>query len=259
MFFWPLQTFFPALFWEWSVPVVLWHQPNCPLDIVELGPSYTEPSLTSHGLLPDYPFVLWEAPSCSPSTPIAATEEWDHYIPTPSCTLDTFLSLVFNSPSPSCSLDISAVLPDNSNCLLEDSAVPPKKPGLNGEKGFDDLSSLATSLSELFLAGEAHCEVYDTYGLKGSKEEVLFYKECIETPHSLVLALGTCVVDTPSPSSISELPLDQGELTGSLFQSWAASGSVCWALCDPSTAHTGHKTEPGSNGSYSLYPVPYTS
>ncbi len=150
-----------------------------PLDIVELGPNIEEPSPTSQDPVLDYLLVLPEVPDYSPFTPIASMEKWDHSIPSPSCSPDTFLSLVFDSPSPSCSLDISMVLLDNSYLLPEDSAVPLEKPGLDVKKGFNNLSSLATSLSKLFLAGEAHCEVYDTDGLKGSKEEVLFYEECI--------------------------------------------------------------------------------
>jgi len=103
-----------------------------PLDSEGLGPYGKEPSSPS--------LVLGEAsPTCSP---------------------DVFLGLVFN---PSCSLDILAVLldnsylpPDDSYCLLEDSPIPLEKPCPDVEKGFDDLRSLAISLSELFSVGKAH-------------------------------------------------------------------------------------------------------
>jgi len=88
-----------------------------------------------------------------------------------------------------CSLDNFPVPLDNSHCLSEDSAVPLEKPDLDVEKGFDNLSSLATSLSKLLIVREAHSEAYNTYGLKGSEEEVVFYKECIEPSPVLFWAL----------------------------------------------------------------------
>ncbi len=118
------------------------------------------------------------------------------------------------------------------------------------------------SPSELFLAREAHSKIYYTYGLKGSNEEIVFYEECIEPIPSLVestpsLAEGlpSLVLGTSSPSSTLKLPVDKGESTDWFsFQSWATSGSVHWALCDPSIAHIGHTTE---YGFYGLDPVPY--
>ena len=107
------------------------------LDIMALGPDIKEPSPTSYDPVPDYLLVLPEVPDCSPFTPIDSTEEWD-----------SFLSLVFDSSSPSCSLDNSYLLPEDSPCLLEDSAVLPEKPALDVEKGFYNLSSLVATLPE---------------------------------------------------------------------------------------------------------------
>jgi len=62
-----------------------------------------------------------------------------------------------------------------------------EKLGLETNKGFNDLWSLATSLSQELSSEECHSEVYVTYGLKGSEEEVIFYEECVEPSLSLVL------------------------------------------------------------------------
>ncbi len=173
--------------------------------------------------------------------------------------------------NPSCSLDILAVLPDNSYlllensyCLLENSYCLMEKPGLIVKKGFKDLSSLATTLSKLYLVGENHSQAYDDYGLKGSEEEIIFYKEHVETPTrstmetpSLVLALDSPVLSDPSPSSTLELPSDQGELTGSI----SGHGLPVRVSAGPYVTPVlptllGHTTWYGSNG---LYPMPYTS
>ena len=50
-----------------------------------------------------------------------------------------------------------------------------EKPGLDIENGFNNLCSLATSLSQVFAFEESHSEVYATYGLKENEEEVIFY------------------------------------------------------------------------------------
>ena len=74
---------------------------------------------------------------------------------------------------------------DNSDCLPEDSAILMEK-SLDIEKGFNDLCSLATSLSQVFAFEESYSKVYDTYGLKENEEEVIFYEECVDTPPSLI-------------------------------------------------------------------------
>ena len=79
-----------------------------------------------------------------------------------------------------------SVSPDNSDCLLKDSVAFIEKLGLDMNKGFNDLCSLATSLSQVFSFEESHSEVYITYDLKGSEEEVIFYEECVEPSLSLV-------------------------------------------------------------------------
>jgi len=135
-----------------------------------------------------------------------------------------FLSLVFDSPSPSCSLDNSYFLPDNSQCLLEDSTIPPEKPGLDVKKAlFKGFSRLATtSFHNSLMVGDPHNEAYDDYRLKGSEEEIIFYEECVETPSpamytpSLAKGLSSLVLDSPSPSSTLEMSQDKGELTGSV-------------------------------------------
>jgi len=83
-----------------------------------------------------------------------------------------------------------------------------EKPGLIVKKGVEDLSSLATTLSELHLVREIHSQAYDDDRLKGSEEEIIFYTEHVETPTgsttetpSLVLALNNLVLDSSSPSS----------------------------------------------------------
>jgi len=74
------------------------------------------------------------------------------------------------------------VLPDNSDCLPEDSAILIEKTL--------DIESLATSAFE-----ESQSEAYATYSLKGSQEEVIFYEECVETPPSLVLSSPSLVLE----------------------------------------------------------------
>jgi len=103
-------------------------------------------------------------------------------------------------PSPSCS-------PDYSYCLPDDSAIPLEKPCLDVKKGFNDLSSLvATSFFQSFIVREPHSEVYNTYGLKGREEVIIFYEEHVGTPPSPVLC-------TSSPGSMVKLPTNQGEST----------------------------------------------
>ena len=153
---------------------------------------------------------------CSPDVSLSL-------VGSPTCSLDILPSLANDIASPSCSVDISTADPDNSYCLLENSVVPTGKLGPYVKNGFHDLCELAISLSKLFLVREAHSKTYDTYGLKGSNEEIVFYEECIEPIPSLVestpsLAEGlpSLVLGTSSPSSTLELPMDKGELTSSL-------------------------------------------
>ncbi len=53
--------------------------------------------------------------------------------------------------------------------------------------------------------------------LKGSKEEIIFHEEPIETPTGPMTETPSLVLDGPSSNSTSELLLDKGELTGSVF------------------------------------------
>jgi len=95
---------------SWSPLQSVWPS----LDILEVGPNNVEPSPTSHDLVLDYLLVLLEVPDYSPLTLVAFTEKWGHSIPSPSCSPDTFLSLVFDkestTPSPTCSPDVFWVL-----------------------------------------------------------------------------------------------------------------------------------------------------
>jgi len=130
-----LWTLFLVLFLIWAVPVVLWYSQTFPSPI---------------GCFSTSPCGSLEKVEYSPIDPLAPPD------------------------SPKCSLDNSLIPLDNSYCLLEDSNIPLEKPGLDVKKGFDNLSSLATLLSKLFTVGEAHSEVYGTYGLKESEEEIIF-------------------------------------------------------------------------------------
>jgi len=67
-----------------------------PMDIMELGPKHIEPTPTNHDLVLDYLHVLPEVPDCSPLTPVASPDKWERSIPSPSCSPDIFLSLVFD-------------------------------------------------------------------------------------------------------------------------------------------------------------------
>jgi len=58
------------------------------------------------------------------------------------------------------------------------------------------------------LVGETDIKEYEGSGLKGSKEEIVFYEECVEPPPSLVLM-------PPSLVSGSEWPLYDTESTSS--------------------------------------------
>jgi len=211
-----------------AVPVQPPHGP-----IEEVGPNHEEQAFSSQEsslevvyVLPASPdgfLGLVFSPSCSPvpaEWPPLDSEVLGPYVQEP-----TSPSLVLDEPSPTCSPDdfwgfpdISMVPPDNSYCLPEDSSTPLEKPCPDVEKGFIDLSSLALTLSEFYIIGEAHSEVYHTYGLKGSNEEIAFYKEYIEPIPSLVestpsLAEGlpSLVLGTSSPSSTLEPPMDKGE------------------------------------------------
>jgi len=73
-----------------------------------------------------------------------------------------------------------------------------ENPGLDIEKNFNDLCSLATSLSQVFAFAESHSEVYATYGLKRSEEEVIFCEEYIEPSPSLVLGSPNLVLGSSS-------------------------------------------------------------
>jgi len=72
-----------------------------------------------------------------------------------------------------------------------------EKPGLDIENGFNDLCSLATSLSQVFIFEDPYGQVYITYGLKGSDEEVIFYEECVE-PSSSVESSSSLILRSPS-------------------------------------------------------------
>ena len=81
-----------------------------PMEYEELGPYDEGPSPSSHGTLPDYLLVLLEVPVCSPLTPDGSPDKGDRSIPSPRCSPDTFLSLVFDeepsTPSPTCSPNV---------------------------------------------------------------------------------------------------------------------------------------------------------
>ena len=80
------------------------------------------------------------------------------------------------------------VHPDYSDYLPEDSTVLMEKPGLDIENGFNDLCSMATSLSQVFAFEDPYSEIYNTYGLKESEEEVIFMKT-LKNPLFWILAM----------------------------------------------------------------------
>jgi len=109
--------------------------------------------------------------------------------------------------SPSCSVDSSTVPPDNSYCLLEDSSIPPEKPCPDVKKSFDDLFKEATLFFQSFLVGETDIKEYKGSGLKGSKEEIVFYEEYIEPPPSLVLTPPVLFLVLNGPRMIRSRPV----------------------------------------------------
>jgi len=91
---------------SWSLVQSVWPS----LDIPELGPNIEEPSPPSQDPVPDYLLVLPEVLDYFLLTPVASPDKWDCTIPSPSCSPDTFWSLVFNeeptTPSPTCSPNV---------------------------------------------------------------------------------------------------------------------------------------------------------
>jgi len=69
------------------------------------------------------------------------------------------------------------VPPDNSDYLMGSFVVPIEQPDLDVNKGFNDMCSLATSLSQVFTFEDPYSEIYTTYGLMESWEEIIFYEE----------------------------------------------------------------------------------
>jgi len=223
--------------------------------IEEIGPTILEQVLPSHpviaSVLPASPDSFLSLVLDSPCSP----DNLSSLVGSPTCSLDILPSLANNVVSPSCSVDISTADPDNSPYLPENSYCLSEEPGLIVEKCFEDLSTLALSLSDII--GEAH---YD-YGLKGSEEEIIFYEEPIETPTSsttetpsLAKGLSSLVLDSPSLNSMLELSTEQGESTSSVLGHGPTSRSFAWAICDPGAAHIGHMNE---YSFYGLFPALY--
>ncbi len=167
-----------------------------PLDILKLSPTIEEPSPTSQGLTPDI-----------------------------------FCSLVFDSVSPSCPsmfsglplvlLDSSPLLPvvllEKTGCSPSDHTAPLD----NLDCSPDDFpapsstSVLPTDKGELISLHAGHWPPVEVF--TGPTVRFLSPGLLLSSP-SLVLALGSPVMSDPSPSSLPELPLGQGEeSTGSLF------------------------------------------
>jgi len=66
--------------------------------------------------------------------------------------------------------------PDKSNISLGDLVVPPEEPILDIQKSFEELFKETTLFFQSFLVREANSEEYGATRLKGSDEEVVFYK-----------------------------------------------------------------------------------
>jgi len=136
---------------------------------------------TGHGDLDTSPSLV-----LGTSIPICSLDILSSLVGSPSCSLDILLSLATNTIIPSCSFDVSSAPSDNSYCLPEDSLIPPEKPCPDIGKGFNALFKEVTLFFQSFLVEEPVSEVYNDSGLNASEEEIVFYKEHVEPPPSLV-------------------------------------------------------------------------